>query len=72
MAYLHCSCGIEHDEPTDEDVLEDNCQCDCGRELRHSKTTDSIVLALIERVEALEAQLLTQREINKELIEAVC
>jgi transcription initiation factor IIE alpha subunit len=54
MAYIHCSCGQECDEPTLRQAIERDHNCpSCFSELP-GKSDEEILISLLERIEELE------------------
>lgn len=58
MSWVHCSCGGELDMPTNRQILEVDVyscpQCEKDMSGYMNSTIEEVVLALLERIEALE------------------
>lgn len=57
MAWMYCGkCEAEQQEPTDEQVLNGEYLCpQCGHHNYPNKSLNDVVLSILERLEALEA-----------------
>ena len=53
--YAYCeNCGCYMNEPTVREVLTNSYECKCGTINQPIKTTEDIIIDLVERVEKLE------------------
>lgn len=57
MAYEHCSCGKEHEQPTIAQSLDEYYACECGSLLSCVISKEEMTLNIFRRLDAIEAKL---------------